>query len=122
MPLGDVCISSCANLMNMKKSRSPIGTTVTAARRRRAVASTEYFREMKRLEPYEKLARVVIHVRIRHGLTQEQLADRLGTTASAISRLESGQHVPSMVTLRKLAHAYGGRLLLGGIDGLHVAE
>jgi len=97
----------------MRKSRSPIGTTVSAARRRRAGASAEYRREMERLEPFEKLARAVIHLRMHHRLTQEQLAERVGTTASAISRLESGQHVPSMVTLRKLAHAYGGRLLLG---------
>ena len=87
--------------------------TVSAARQRRTAASAEYRREMERLEPFEKLARAVIHVRMRHRLTQEQLADRIGTTASAISRLESGQHVPSMGTLRKLAHAYGGRLLLG---------
>ena len=97
----------------MKRSASPSGTSVSAARRKRAVESEEYRREMQRLEPYEKLARAVIHLRMRHQLTQEQLADRIGTTASAISRLESGQHMPSMKTLRKLAHAYGGHLLVG---------
>jgi len=50
---------------------------------------------------------------LRQQLTQAQLAGRIGTTASAISRLESGQHMPSMETLRKLAHAYGGHLLVG---------
>lgn len=97
----------------MKKTESPIGTSVNAARRKRAGVSEEYRRGMERLEPYEKLARAVIQLRTRQQLTQEQLASRIGTTASAISRLESGQHMPSMETLRKLAHAYGGHLLVG---------
>jgi ribosome-binding protein aMBF1 (putative translation factor) len=97
----------------MKKTASPIGTTLSAARRKRTADSAEYRRERKRLEPYEKLARAVIQLRMRQNLTQEQLAGRIGTTASAISRLESGQHMPSMETLRKLAHASGGHLLVG---------
>ncbi len=79
--------------------------------RRTREPSAEYRRERERLEPYEKLARAVIQLRMR--LTQEQLAGRIGTTASAISHLESGQHMPSMETLRKLAHASGGHLLVG---------
>ncbi len=97
----------------MKKAASAIGTTLSAARRRHTAKSAEYRRERERLEPYEKLARAVIQLRMRQNLTQEQLAGRIGTTASAISRLESGQHMPSMETLRKLAHASGGHLLVG---------
>ena len=45
------------------------------------------------------------------GLTQEQLADRMGTTKSAISRLESSlrneKHSPSFATLKKYANACG---------------
>lgn len=96
----------------MKKRPSPIGTTLSGARRKRAAESAEYRRERERLEPYEKLARAVIQLRMRQHLTQEQLAGRIGTTASAISRLESGQHMPSIETLRKLAHASGGHLLV----------
>lgn len=97
----------------MKKPADPIGTSLGAAVRKRAGESAAYRREMERLEPYEKLARAVIQLRMRQHLTQEQLAGRIGTTASAISRLESGQHMPSIETLRKLAHAYGGHLLVG---------
>lgn len=50
------------------------------------------------------------------GLTQEQLAERMGTTKSAISRLESSlrndRHSPSFATLKKYAHACGKRLQL----------
>ena len=50
------------------------------------------------------------------GLTQEQLAARMGTTKSAISRLESSlrgdKGSPSFATLRKYAHACGRRLVV----------
>ncbi len=50
------------------------------------------------------------------GLTQEQLAQKMGTTKSAISRLESSlrndKHSPSFATLKKYANACGKRLVL----------
>lgn len=50
------------------------------------------------------------------GLTQEELADRMGTTKSAISRLESSlrneKHSPSFATLKKYAHACGKKLVV----------
>lgn len=47
------------------------------------------------------------------GLTQAELAERMGTTASAISRIESGQHATSAHTLKKLADAFGVRAVFG---------
>ncbi len=50
------------------------------------------------------------------GLTQEDLAYRMGTTKSAISRLESSlrneKHSPSFATLKKYANACGKRLVV----------
>ena len=50
------------------------------------------------------------------GLTQEEVAARMGTTKSAVSRLEasirSESHSPSFATLRKYAHACGKRLVI----------
>lgn len=50
------------------------------------------------------------------GLTQAEVAARMGTTKSAVSRLEaalrSEHHSPSFATLRKYAHACGKRLLI----------
>lgn len=101
-------------LAEMKKpTNSPIGTSVGEGQRQRAAKSAAYQRELDRLAPYERLARAVIRLRMDHNLTQEDLAMRIGTTASAISRLESGQHKPSLATLEHLAHAYKGRLLIG---------
>ncbi|MFZ2006632.1 MAG: helix-turn-helix transcriptional regulator [Stellaceae bacterium] len=44
------------------------------------------------------------------GETQRQLATRLRMTESMISRLERGDHVPSLKTLSRVAQAYGRRL------------
>lgn len=47
--------------------------------------------------------------RLRQGaaLSQQELAERLGTTQSAIARLESGSAQPKLATLSKLAEALG---------------
>lgn len=107
----------------MRKPIGPIGMSVAESIRRDAARSALYRREMKRLEPYERIARAVIRLRMREHLTQAQLATRIGTTASAICRLESGQHAPSLTTLRRLAAAVGGRLVIGfEIPGIRGAK
>lgn len=53
----------------------------------------------------------LIKARTRAGLTQDAVAERMGTTKSAISRLEgSGKHAPSIGTLRRYAQAVGCEL------------
>jgi transcriptional regulator with XRE-family HTH domain len=56
------------------------------------------------------LAREIIKARAAAGLSQEELARKMSTTQSAVARLESGRHLPSMSTLRKLAAATGSKL------------
>jgi len=51
----------------------------------------------------ETIARFLIGYRQRHGLTQAQLGERLGMKESAISRLESGDHVANADTLQRIA-------------------
>jgi len=50
--------------------------------------------------------------RIRHGLSQEQLATRAGTTQSAISRIEKDRSSPTVATLTELLHLLGEDLVL----------
>jgi transcriptional regulator with XRE-family HTH domain len=45
--------------------------------------------------------------RTRKALTQQELADRSGTTKANISRIESGEQLPRPATVRKLAEALG---------------
>jgi len=51
-------------------------------------------------------------LRVRAGMSQQQLAVRLGTTQSAIARLESGTAEPRLATLERLAEAFGEDLLV----------
>jgi DNA-binding XRE family transcriptional regulator len=59
---------------------------------------------------------VLLKARKQAKLTQEEVAARMGTTKSAVSRLESSltseKHSPSVATLRKYALACGKKLVL----------
>lgn len=67
------------------------------------------------------LAQLVHDLRMSAGLTQRQLADRMGTTQSVISRLEQAGRLPTLEMLGRIASATGAdvRLLArhaGGTD------
>ena len=70
----------------------------------------EYRRAYEELEAEFRLARALIEARTSAGLTQEQLAERMNTTQSAVARLESGRASPSTRTLEKFAQSTGTRL------------
>ena len=55
-------------------------------------------------------ARKLLELRAHTGETQKQLAARLRMTESMISRLERGDHVPSLKTLCRIADAFGRHL------------
>lgn len=95
---------------------SPVGSTHRAASRRRAQRSAVYREELRRIAPYEGIARIVIARRQALGLTQKELAERVGTSHSVISRIESGQHPTSVTTLRRLAEAFDTHLVVGFED------
>ncbi|MDR0781453.1 MAG: helix-turn-helix domain-containing protein [Pseudomonadales bacterium] len=60
------------------------------------------------LELEYQLANQMLKARTRAGLTQDAVANLMGTTKSAISRLEtSGKHAPSIATLKRYAAAVG---------------
>ncbi len=61
-----------------------------------------------RLE-YE-VARQLILARLHKGFTQQSLAKKLKTKQSVISRVESGEHLPSLSFLHRLATATGTNL------------
>ena len=63
------------------------------------------------LELEYALAHQMLKARAKAGLTQDVVAERMGTTKSAISRLEAaGRHTPSLATLKKYAAAVGCEL------------
>ena len=56
------------------------------------------------------LAKAVIAARSRAGLTQSELAHKMGTTQQVVARMEGGRFQPSLRTLHRLAQATGSRL------------
>jgi len=63
------------------------------------------------LELEYALASQMLKARTKAGLTQDAVAERMGTTKSAVSRLEAaGRHAPSLATLKKYAAAVGCEL------------
>lgn len=68
--------------------------------------------EYKKLEPRYKLISQLIEARVKKGLTQEELARRIGTKQSSIARLESGQVNLSIGFLEKIVAATDSRLII----------
>lgn len=60
------------------------------------------------LELEYEIARQMLKARSRAGMTQDAVAAKMGTTKSAVSRLEGvGKHRPSIATLKRYAEAVG---------------
>ncbi len=70
----------------------------------------KFMREYEALEEEFALATALIRARSDAGLTQAELAERMGTTQSAVARMEGGKGRPSTTTLAKVAKATGTRL------------
>jgi len=94
----------------------PVGTPIQDHIREMAAADAEFEAELARTEPYHQAAMLIVRIRMERGLTQEALARRIGTTKSAISRLESGRHRPNVDTLERVARAFGKRLTIAFED------
>ena len=76
----------------------------------RVLANPEARKEYDAMADEFGMARELIAARARMGLTQADVAQRMGTTQSAIARLESGRTSPTLRTLQRYAHAVGARL------------
>ena len=78
---------------------------------KKALKRKEFRKAYEDLEEEYRLAREMLAARSRFGLSQEAVAELMGTTKSAVSRLETaGKHAPSLTTLKRYARAVGCRL------------
>jgi ribosome-binding protein aMBF1 (putative translation factor) len=66
--------------------------------------------EYNTLAPEFEISAELVRARVRAGLSQAELAVRMGTSQSAIARLESGQTLPSTKTLLRFAKATGSKV------------
>ncbi len=75
-------------------------------------ASTERRSGYEEAKEAFELAERVRQARERVGLTQAELAARIGSTQPAVARLEAGGSIPSFATLRRIAAALGFELVI----------
>ncbi len=80
--------------------------------RTKALAKAEVKAEYEKLADEFSLLDEFLKARAAQGLTQAQVAEKIGTTQSAVARMESGsgKHSPSLATLAKYADALGCKL------------
>jgi DNA-binding XRE family transcriptional regulator len=72
--------------------------------------NVEFAKEYKALSGEYEIAREIIQARLSANLTQKELAEKIGTKQSNISRIESGSSNPSIATLQNIAIATGKKL------------
>jgi len=76
----------------------------------RLLADPKVRAEYDALAPEFAIAVELMKARLRAGLSQAELAARMGTSQSTIARLESGQTLPSTKTLLRFAEATGSKV------------
>jgi ribosome-binding protein aMBF1 (putative translation factor) len=75
----------------------------------RLLADPNVKAEYDALAPEFEISAELVRARLRAGLSQAALAARMGTSQSAIARLESGLALPSTKTLLRYAQATGSK-------------
>ena len=78
--------------------------------RGRLMKNAEFTAEYERLQPRYDLIAQIIEARTGQNMTQSELARRMGTQTSNISRLESGTYNPSLDFLIRTANSLGKEL------------
>ncbi len=84
--------------------------TKLANLRKRLLSDPAVRAEYERLGPVYELVGALIAARHEAGLTQKDIAERMGTTQSVVARLENAHHLPSLDLLTRYAAAVGGRI------------
>jgi len=86
--------------------------TELAELKARLLDDAETLAAYESMEAEYAIARELIAARSRAGLSQAEVAERMGTSQSTIARLESGRTLPSLRTLDRYARATGSKAVL----------
>jgi len=98
---------------------SPVGRTVAEASEARARRSPEHREaraEYAAIRELRKRNWIAAHIRERRyelELTQKEVAEAAGTSHSFISKVESGDHMPTIVVLKRILAVLDEELLIG---------
>jgi DNA-binding XRE family transcriptional regulator len=84
--------------------------TKLAELKKRLMNDPEFRVEYQKADEEFAVIESLVRARMKAKLSQAELAKRIGTTQSAIARLEGGGVSPSLSTLRRYAEATGSKL------------
>jgi predicted transcriptional regulator len=84
--------------------------TKLATLKKRLMKNSKFRKEYERADAEFSIVEALIHARTIAKLSQAEVARRIGTTQSAITRLEAGNTEPTIPTLRRYAEATGKKL------------
>ena len=70
----------------------------------------EFVAALQEMEPEFQAAKEVLRLRLAQGLTQQELAERIGTKQASISRLERASYKPNLGFLQRVAEALNARV------------
>jgi DNA-binding XRE family transcriptional regulator len=104
---------------NSNRPVSPKGTLAAEAAKGRARRSEEYREardEYAGIRELRKRNWIAAHIRERRyelDLTQQEVAERAGTSHSFISKLEGGEHIPTIPVLKRILAVMDEELLIG---------
>jgi DNA-binding XRE family transcriptional regulator len=99
--------------VKIEKKRKPTTDAVEIIHRRHYEGHPQRMAELAQAEANDTVARKIYALRKRAGLTQQQLAKLVGTTASVICRLEDADYQGhSLAMLRRVADALNKRVEL----------
>jgi len=76
--------------------------------KKQLLKNSKFKKALKETRLEYEVARAVIKARIKYKLTQKQLAKKLKTQQSVISRVENAQTTASLSFLQRLASVFGG--------------
>lgn len=99
-------------------AQHPAGRPAADAAKERAERSESYQKarsEYECIRALREISPIAAHLRERRfelGLTQEEVAKAAGTSHSAVSRLEKGNHIPQLPTLQRIAAVLHEELLV----------
>ncbi len=78
---------------------------------RKLFSNRDFRKEYERKDLRFEISQSIIELRLYNGLTQEQLAVKLGTRQPSIARIESGRTLPSLSFLKKIADEFNTELI-----------
>lgn len=91
--------------------------TKLADLKKKLSSNPEFREEYEKADVEFQLIEALVSARTRANLSQAEVARRVGTTQSAIARLEGGGVSPSIATLRRYAAATGAKLEINLVQG-----